>query len=1098
MTKRNTILKSLICFMFGLASFVLIACGAAKPTAIEVVEGVPAFVRQDEQIDLSNLKLKLTYSNDKTKEIGVNEVEYSFSSAEIGLQDLVISYTEKNTKVIVTVQVQVISKTAIAGVEIDAFAGVYDGQNHSVTVTGTETDDVVKYSLDNGTTWLDNAPVFKNAGEYPVQVKVERQNYDDLIINKTISIAKKDLTISAKTYNLTYGDAAPTCELEFEGFIEGETKDVLLSQPQAVCEYDATSDAGSYDVVVSNADAQNYNINYVKGVVNVAKKQLTVTASSHNLTYGDDVPTYTAEITGFVNGQDKSVLITQPTLSCAYAKNSDVGSYAVVASAAEAKNYSFNYVNGNVTVAKRTVDVAWGNLNIEYTGEKVLPTAQYADIDGNLISLNVNASNEEGYINVNNSCSAVAVLDHKNYQLNSANSNTTFAIVKASNRWIISPSMDDIIVGSEYAPTAKAKVGIIKYEYKLQEAADETYSLIKPTELGLYTVRISVEETSNYDGIAAETFNFKIYDQRSSSQVLTWSSTLLVDRTTNAQDFVDKSNILIAGNQNKFSLQILAEVKGSVESTNQIDAQISLQLWDAETSSYKAIENVAEYATITNSFNYINFTSSAVGKQFKIIVSPTNVVQNADVEDLIFEVKVVDGYNVYKADELSVIVNAYNHDSEKTENGWRAFKQERNLADVQANAVVLQNNIEINNENIPSYYFWSQAEVDKFTSDIKALTNQSIVGSLKDGFGLYVYERAINPGDNFEFYGNYFNIDYSKLAKMVLSREASYDGTVSSSNGVKYYSDDNDKNTQITTHTSLFRFAGTTKNSNLLIKDLSVFGNGRRSADTRESGGAMLVKIEGITSVAENNSYSNCYMGFMYTTSQEPTIEEGLTNKLINTKGYNSYNSLLYMWGVKDLLIEGGEFVGAGGPVMIVDHADPESKEQVGGYPSTINIIGTKLESFVTGNEPWFASYGATALVPQIKAADEYYNKVGATFLQEQTDYTGKTIAGMMNLKVVYKSSAAEGITAAVVKGEVNFYNNREEYQNKSVYGLDLTTYSAAAVASNNNILQNSRTGAILGQDTTGAFAKVEDTGVTNLNFYLQNGMGIVLQLYKK
>lgn len=48
MTKRNTILKSLICFMFGLASFVLIACGAAKPTAIEVVEGVPAFVRQDE------------------------------------------------------------------------------------------------------------------------------------------------------------------------------------------------------------------------------------------------------------------------------------------------------------------------------------------------------------------------------------------------------------------------------------------------------------------------------------------------------------------------------------------------------------------------------------------------------------------------------------------------------------------------------------------------------------------------------------------------------------------------------------------------------------------------------------------------------------------------------------------------------------------------------------------------------------------------------------------------------------------------------------------------------------------------------------------
>lgn len=1085
--------------MFGLASFILVACGAPKPTSIEVISGLPSYVRQTEQIDLSNLKLKVTYANNSTKEIGVGEVEYTFSSAELGMQDLVIKYTENKKEVSLTVQVQVISKTAIAGVEVNAFNGVYDSLDHGLTVTGTETDDTVSYSVDNGATWLDTAPVYKNAGEYTVQVKVERANFDDLIINKTISIAKKDLTIAGKTYKVTYGDAAPVYEIEYTGFVSGESSENLTAKPTITCEYSSTSDAGSYDIVIGDVEVANYNTNLIKGVVNVAKKQLTVTASSHSVTFGDEVPTYSAEITGFVNGQDKSVLTAQPNFVCEYTKTSNAGSYAVIANNAAAKNYSFNYVNGNVTVAKRTVDVVWGNLSLEYTGEKVLPTAQYADIDGNLISLNVNASNEECYINVNNSCSAVAVLDHKNYQLNSENSNTTFAIVKASNRWIISPSMDDVIVGSEYAPTAKAKVGIIKYEYKLQEAADETYSLIKPTELGLYTVRISVEETSNYNGIAAETFNFKIYDQRSSSQVLTWSSSLLKDRTTNAQNFVDKSNILIAGSQNKFSLQILAEVKGSPDTIEQVDANITMQKWDAGTSSYKAIENVAEYATITNSFNYINFTSSAVGNQFKITVSPTNVASGYDVEDLVYEVKVVDGYNVYEADELSVIVNAYNHDDEKTENGWRAFKQEKGLAGVEANAVVLQSNIKITDQNISSYYFWSQAEVDKFTSDVKSLTNQPIVGSLKDGYGLYVYERQIAAGDNFAFYGNYFNIDYSSLSKMVLAREASYKGEISNKNGVKFYSEDSNQNTQITTHTSLFRFAGTTKNSNLLIKDLSVFGNGRRTTDTRESGGAMLVKIEGLTSVAENNSYSNCYMGFMYTSSQEPTIEEGLTNKLINTKGYNSYNSLLYMWGVKDLLIEGGEFVGAGGPVMIVDHADPESKEQVGGYPSTINIIGTKLESFVTGNEPWFASYGATALVPQIKGADGHYNDAGATFLQEQTDLTGKTVAGMMNLKVVYKSSAAEGTTEAVVKGEVNFYNNREEYEKKLAYGLDLTTYSyKAAKVVKNNMLQNSRTGAILGQDTTGAFAKVEDTGVTNVNIYLQNGMGIVLQLYKK
>lgn len=1094
MTKRNTILKSLICFMFGLASFVFIACGAAKPTAIEVIEGLPAFVRQDEQIDLSNLKLKVTYSNDKTKQIGAGEIEYSFSSAELGMQDLVIKYTESKKEVSITVQVQVISKTAIAGVEINAFAGAYDGQNHSVAVTGTESDDVVKYSLNNGSTWLDTAPVFKNAGEYPVQVKVERANYDDLIVDKTISIAKKDLTIAGKTYKVTYGDDAPIYELEYTGFVAGEGSANLLDQPTRTCDYNKTSDVGSYDVVIANAEAENYNISYKNGVVEVAKKQLTVTASSHNLTYGDDVPTYSVDIDakGFVNGQDKSVLTAQPTVSCSYAKNSDVGSYDVVPSGAEAKNYSFNYVLGSVTVAKRTVDVAWGNLNIEYTGEKIVPTASFNDVNNSLVALSVKANDENGYINVGTGYAVSATLNHKNYQLNNTTASTTFAIVKATNKWLVAPAVADVANNSEVNPTAVAKFGTPKFEYKLADALDDSYTQTKPTQIGHYTLKVFVEQTENYFAIEPQTINFKIYDAR---QVTGFYSSLLSERADNVKDFVEKNNVLVAGSQNKFDLQILGEC--GVDTTTEIDTEILVELFDELTNTYKKIENLDEYVTITYIQNHLQFKPAANGKTFKITAKASNPAEG--LNNLVYEVKVVDGYNVYKADELSVIVNTYNHDSEKTENGWRAFKQERNLADVQANAVVLQNNIVINNENIPSYYFWSQAEVDKFTSDIKALTNQSIVGSLKDGFGLYVYERAINPGDNFEFYGNYFNIDYSNLAKMVLSREASYDGTVSSSNGVKYYSDDNDKNTQITTHTSLFRFAGTTKNSNLLIKDLSVFGNGRRSADTRESGGAMLVKIEGLTSVAENNSYSNCYMGFMYTTSQEPTIEEGLTNKLINTKGYNSYNSLLYMWGVKDLLIEGGEFVGAGGPVMIVDHADPESKKQEGGYPSTINIIGTKLESFVTGNEPWFASYGATALVPQIKAADEYYNKVGATFLQEQKDYTGKTIAGMMNLKVVYKSSAAEGITAAVVKGEVNFYNDREEYQNKSVYGLDLTTYSAAAVASNNNILQNSRTGVILNPSNLDVnFAKVEDTGVTNLNFYLQNGMGIVLQLYKK
>lgn len=1091
MKKRSMVLKSMICFMFGLASLLLFACGAPKAESLDYVSGLPDHVRQADEIDLTNLKLKVNYSDGTSKEIGVAEIKFTFSSTSLGLQNLVITYTENKQTVKLTLQVPVISQTAIAGVNAAAFEGNYDGNQHGVDVSGTIEGDIVSYSTNNGATFSTTAPTFKNAGEYNVKVKIERTNFDDLILDKTVKINKKGLTITAKSYHIAYGDEKPELEVEFAGFIDGEDKRILSNQPTVSSSYTTISDVGEYDVVVNdeNVQATNYAITTTNGKLIVAKKELTVTSSTHNVSYGDDVPVFTYEITGFVNGQNKSVLTTQPQINCNYTKTSDVGSYETIASGADAKNYTFNYVNGNVKVSARVVDVVWSSSNVEYTGEPVAPTAKFVDVNGSDVDLRVNITSngvERGSENV-----AQAVLADNNYQLNADTVTKTYSIIKATNNWLVAPSLKDVAYGTDYKPVATPKIGVVKFEYKFQSADDSTYSTTKPTEIGLYTVRIGVEGTDDYDGLSAVSVNFKIYDINSMANVTAFSSKLLAERNTNASNFINKKSTLIAGNQNKFDLQILAEVQGSPDTVRQIDTQIDIKLWDEAESVYKSIENVADYATITNLFNYINFTSNAVNKTFKITAHPKNIADGADIDDLVFEVKVVDGYNVYTADELSVMVNQYNYVSGNVSNGWQEFKQAKGLAGVVANAVVLQNNITINNENIPSFYFWSQAEYDKISDSIKALTNQNIVGSLKDNYEFYIYERDLTANENFGFYGNYFRIDYSNLAKMVLDVKAGNGRTDGA--GVKYIAEADENNTQITGHTSIFKFKGVGKTCNLTIQDMSVFGNGKRSADTRDSGGALLAKIQGVTSIVKNNSYSNCYIGFMFETSESSDIEQGLTSKLIDTTGYNSYNTLLYVYGVKDLLIEGGEYIGAGGPVMIVDHVAPKN----GGFPSMVNVIGTKLESFVTGNEPWFVSYGATALVPQIKAANAIYTAVGSTFLQKQKDYANKDISGMMNLKVVYKSSSAEGLTPEVVKGEVNYYNTREEYEKKAGYGLNMTTCSAQAVAVNQNLLQNSYTGAIYGMVEDASFATVADTGVTNLNIFINNGMGIMLELYK-
>ena len=124
-------------------------------------------------------------------------------------------------------------------------------------------------------------------GTYPIVIsKGSVTNEDDSYVNGTLTVTKAPLTITAQSYVIKQGEALPTFEVSYDGFKNADTRDVLKKQPAAACAATSWSDAGTYDITVDGAEAENYSISYVKGTLTI------VEADPFTLTYKVDGKTY--------------------------------------------------------------------------------------------------------------------------------------------------------------------------------------------------------------------------------------------------------------------------------------------------------------------------------------------------------------------------------------------------------------------------------------------------------------------------------------------------------------------------------------------------------------------------------------------------------------------------------------------------------------------------------------------------------------------------------------------------------------------------------------------------------------------------------------
>jgi len=130
-------------------------------------------------------------------------------------------------------------------------------------------------------------------GEYPIIIrKGSVKNSNDSYVNGVLTITKAPLTITAASCTKKQYDPMPEFSVSFEGFKNNETEEVLTKQPVLSCEANEDSEPGVYDVVVSGAEAQNYEMKYVVG-------KLTVTEpDSYTLTYmvdGEEYKSFTVK-----------------------------------------------------------------------------------------------------------------------------------------------------------------------------------------------------------------------------------------------------------------------------------------------------------------------------------------------------------------------------------------------------------------------------------------------------------------------------------------------------------------------------------------------------------------------------------------------------------------------------------------------------------------------------------------------------------------------------------------------------------------------------------------------------------------------------------
>ena len=264
-----------------------------------------------------------------------------------------------------------------------AFTSSFHGWTYSNTVksTGGAATKVyykvgdVKEALDKATDY-DREAVgdFKNAtanvaeADKPYYLFTGKGNYEGTV-KLAVTIAQKELTITADDKDKVFGNADPELTFKYTGFATGDftgdagvdetPNDGVMTIAPTVTRAEGEN-VGTFTIKADGAVANNYKMKYVDGTFTITEKAILVQVTNVEKTYGEADPKefgYTVSPTSLASKVSNVVLARED--------GEDAADYAITGTATAAAGYTVSVVPGTLTINKADLKFTVKNQTID-------------------------------------------------------------------------------------------------------------------------------------------------------------------------------------------------------------------------------------------------------------------------------------------------------------------------------------------------------------------------------------------------------------------------------------------------------------------------------------------------------------------------------------------------------------------------------------------------------------------------------------------------------------------------------------------------------------------------------------------------------------
>lgn len=370
---------------------------------------------------------------------------------------------------------------------------VYDAEEKTQTVTIQYKDKTLVKGVDYELTGVISAT---DANSYTLTV-TGKGNYSGTT-TKAWKITKASITPVVSLADTVYGEALLPSVTGNPG--DGAVTYTYYSDKDCSTVVPDPKNVGTYYVKASVAQTDNYQSGTSEAVsFQITKKALTVTANNKTITYGNAPANDGVEYSGFVLGENPSVLGGTLAYDYSYSQFDDVGTgeFKITPSGLTSGNYDITFAAGTLTVNQKKIGIDWSNTSLAYNKAEQAPTATATGL----------VNNDECTITVTGQKTDVGNYTATAVSLSNGNYKLPTEVTQAFDIYAVAPTatLEDaksVYTGSEVLLLTVTDIDGGTVHYSLDKT-DWSMEIPKAIQCGEHTVYYYIDGDSNHTDIGS-------------------------------------------------------------------------------------------------------------------------------------------------------------------------------------------------------------------------------------------------------------------------------------------------------------------------------------------------------------------------------------------------------------------------------------------------------------------------------------------------------------------------------------------------------------------------------------------------------------------